>query len=580
MFAILLCFSVFTVKSQIVKFNRLYADTTPTMRNIVVTDSGYVIVGGGGFLYTNSYIQTSFFNTLGEIVLTKKFRKAGYDLYHGLENSLIKITPAGYALVGSLNKINSNEKAVLFCRFNDTFDTLWTKNYLYDTVFISGRACLQKDNHFYLTGEKRIPTDNSNILLIKTDENGNMLWYKTHGGSLQDYGTKIINTYEGNILIGGYTKNFQSAPITDLGAWYLVKADTAGTKLWQGVYGNAACNDGWLRSLLNMKDSGYAAGGHYAIENNEYKNYIIRFDKNLSAIWERLYLTISPYTTIYSMLELPNGNLNVVGIEIKTGATVLGFMMEITPQGHIIWKRNYNATGSINSINYALANAVTPDNGYAFTGYAYDNVTPQAMWLVKTDSLGCDGVHSCDDTTMFVTPLNLPDSVCFGDSVHITFGFGGRSAPYTLHSTSGFAEDSIYYFDSGNDTITRTVSFLPTEANTQYSFTVTLTDPWGTTKTEQYSFYVKNCSTSVALCHNDLLRYQVYPNPANESITISCSENEPTTIYLLNMQGEILFLSQLHNNKTIIDIRDFASGIYIIKLIYNNGFVIKKVVKE
>ncbi|HBX53189.1 MAG TPA: hypothetical protein DEH02_19185, partial [Bacteroidales bacterium] len=536
--------------------------------NIVVTDSGYVIVGGGGFLYTNSYIQTSFFNTLGEIVLTKKFRKAGYDLYHGLENSLIKITPAGYALVGSLNKINSNEKAVLFCRFNDTFDTLWTKNYLYDTVFISGRACLQKDNHFYLTGEKRIPTDNSNILLIKTDENGNMLWYKTHGGSLQDYGTKIINTYEGNILIGGYTKNFQSAPITDLGAWYLVKADTAGTKLWQGVYGNAACNDGWLRSLLNMKDSGYAAGGHYAIENNEYKNYIIRFDKNLSAIWERLYLTISPYTTIYSMLELPNGNLNVVGIEIKTGATVLGFMMEITPQGHIIWKRNYNATGSINSINYALANAVTPDNGYAFTGYAYDNVTPQAMWLVKTDSLGCDGVHSCDDTTMFVTPLNLPDSVCFGDSVHITFGFGGRSAPYTLQSTTGFTENSIYYFDSGNDTITRIISFLPQQANTQYTFTVTLTDPWGATKTEQYSFYIKNCSTSVALHQKDLLKYQVYPNPAKDVINISYSLINNGYFELYDLLGKKIVSAPLDFLKVvkIMSLSQIKSGVYYYKI--------------
>ena len=71
-FVILLCFSVITVKSQIVKFNHLYADTTPTMRNIVVTDTGYVLVGGGG---TPIYILTALIDNLGNLNLTKKYQK-------------------------------------------------------------------------------------------------------------------------------------------------------------------------------------------------------------------------------------------------------------------------------------------------------------------------------------------------------------------------------------------------------------------------------------------------------------------------------------------------------------------------
>src|SRR3989339_395723 len=187
MFAILLCFSVFTVKSQIVKFNRLYADTTPTMRNIVVTDSGYVLVGGGG---TPIYILTAFIDNLGNLNLTKKIRKTSYNIYHGFENSLIKTIDNGFALTGTRKKIGLPDTEVFFVRFNNFFDTIWTKVYLSDTIFITGRACLQKANHFYLTGEKRISIINGNVnndlLLIKTDENGNMLWYKTYGGTLQD----------------------------------------------------------------------------------------------------------------------------------------------------------------------------------------------------------------------------------------------------------------------------------------------------------------------------------------------------------------------------------------------------------
>ena len=572
---LLLFFMHANTGAQVVTFNKMFPDTVPSMRNIVVSDTGYVILGGGG---SPLYILTAFADLQGNITTLKKIRNNNMHIYHGYENSLIKTSDGGYALPSCMFNVNNNIKQTNFIKLNNQFDTIFTKSYLIDTIYVSALACMQSGNNYYLTGEQGISSTNSDVLLIKTDSLGNMLWNKKIGGSRIDYGTKIVPTYDGNLLIGGYSTSYSQS-----GNWLLLKTDTAGTQLWLNPWlGHPDENDGWVRGLINTSDSCYIATGNFAVGNWDLRVSVVKMDENLNVIYNKLYLKKSGYTSANSIIELQNKNYLLAGIEILTGSTILGFLMELSSDGNIIWKRNFNATGNINSRSRAYAVAPTPDNGFAFTGHVYDTqITPaQQIWLVKTDSLGCDGVHSCDDTTMFVAPLNLPDSVCFGDSVHITFGFGGRSAPYTLHSTSGFLEDSIYYFDSGNDTITRTVSFLPTEANTYYSFAVTLTDPWGATKTGQYSFYVKNCSTSVALYHNDLLRYQVYPNPANESITISCSENEQTTVYLLNIQGETLYQSQLQNNKTIIDLRGFESGIYIIKLIDDNGFVIKKVVKE
>ena len=180
---------------------------------------------------------------------------------------------------------------------------------------------------------------------------------------------------------------------------------------------------------------------------------------------------------------------------------------------------------------------------------------------------------------MFVTSLNLPDSVCFGDSVHLTFGFGGRSAPYTLHSTTGFTEDSIYYFDSGNDTITRVISFLPQQANTTFSFIVTVTDPWGATKTGLYSMFVKNCSTSVAMQNSDLLAFQVYPNPVKDKIHISSTAQTEATVLLLNMQGSVVGETSLINQTATLNTQSLASGVYTVKIVYATGFVIKRVVK-
>ncbi len=574
MFAILLCFSVFTVKSQIVKFNRLYADTTPTMRNIVVTDSGYVLVGGGG---TPIYILTAFIDNLGNLNLTKKIRKTSYNIYHGLENTLIK-TGQNYLLSGTLsNQSNSNNRVYLL-KFHNSFDTIWSNSYFLDTLFSSGQACWQDlDGNIYITGQKGMNGALSNGLLLKTDSVGSLIWHKTFGGSGIDYGTKIGPTYDGNLLIGGYSTSYSQS-----GNWLLLKTDTAGTQLWLNPYlGHVDENDGWVRGLINTSDSCYIATGNFAVVNWDLRVSVVKIDKNLNIIFSKLFLKSSAYTSANSIIELQSKDYLLTGIEMRSGVTILGFLMKLSPDGNIIWKRNYNATGNINSSSRALAVATTPDGGYAFTGYVNDSqLSPsQQMWLVKTDSLGCDGAHSCDDTTMFVAPLNLPDSVCFGDSVNLTFGFGGRSAPYTLHSTSGFAEDSIYYFDSGNDTITRTISFLPQQANTQYTFTVTLTDPWEATKTGQYSFYVKNCSTSVALQNSDLLAFQVYPNPATDKIHISSATQTEAMVLLLNMQGSVVGETSLINQTATLNTQSLASGVYTVKIVYATGFVIKRVVK-
>ncbi|HBX53570.1 MAG TPA: hypothetical protein DEH02_21150 [Bacteroidales bacterium] len=572
----LLLFAYVNSGAQVITFNRMYPDTVPSMINIVVSDTGYVILGAGGS--SPWYILTAFIDTNGNLIYRKKITKSNVHVYPGMGNTLMK-TGSNYLLAGSLSGQTNNNRSVYLLKFDYKFDTLWSKTYNFDTLFISGQACWQDlDGNIYITGQKGMNGTLSNGLLLKTDSSGTLIWYKTFGGSGIDYGSKIVPTYDGNLLIGGYTTSYFQ---TD-GNWLLMKTDTAGTQLWLNPYlGNNDYDDGWVRSLINTSDSCYIATGNFAVENWDLRVSLVKLDKNLNVIYSKLYLNNSAYTSANSILELNNKNYLVTGIEILSGVTILGFLMELTPNGDIIWKRNFNATENVNSRSRAYAVAPTPDNGFAFTGHVYDTqITPaQQMWLVKTDSLGCDGVHSCDDTTMFVTSLNLPDSVCFGDSVHLTFGFGGRSAPYTLHSTTGFTEDSIYYFDSGNDTITRVISFLPQQANTTFSFIVTVTDPWGATKTGLYSMFVKNCSTSVAMQNSDLLAFQVYPNPVKDKIHISSTAQTEATVLLLNMQGSVVGETSLINQTATLNTQSLASGVYTVKIVYATGFVIKRVVK-
>jgi hypothetical protein len=74
----------------------------------------------------------------------------------------------------------------------------------------------------------------------------------------------------------------------------------------------------------------------------------------------------------------------------------------------------------------------TNDGGYIFAGFGtdYDSVPSQRSWVIKTDSLGFDGTYYNGDTTLNVSLEK--DTVCYNDSVLLTFHITGKSAPYGI----------------------------------------------------------------------------------------------------------------------------------------------------
>jgi hypothetical protein len=73
--------------------------------------------------------------------------------------------------------------------------------------------------------------------------------------------------------------------------------------------------------------------------------------------------------------------------------------MELTSEGDSLWQQTI-AYDTINaSYNYAYNSKITPDGGLIITGKVNSvlNSPYQQMWLVKTDSMGCDGTeYTCD----------------------------------------------------------------------------------------------------------------------------------------------------------------------------------------
>ena len=78
---------------------------------------------------------------------------------------------------------------------------------------------------------------------------------------------------------------------------------------------------------------------------------------------------------------------------------------------------------------------------------------------------------------------------------------------------------------------------------------------------------------------NNSAKYQisVYPNPTNG--LFSLNSIDPLTISIYNLNGVLLLNEQSIEGGSLIDISDYASGFYILKIQHNNEVLIKKIGK-
>ena len=385
--------------SQVV-FNRidsLYSG--PTMRNVVIQNDGYISVGGSSDSILGVVVRKN--DLYGEIVYTKYYGDT-IQWYHGVENSL-KATGTGNYILGG-NRGQSYSIDNLLIKFDSNFDTIFTKRYypVADTSsnsVITVNTNIDTDGNYLLVGTSNIdntynPLQQYSMQLIKTDTFGNLLWRKTYGNSTYTYyGYKVVPAFGGGYILGGWCS-------INGGDNCLIKVDENGENPQFFYFGHPTNSDGRVIGITKTKDTCYVITASVEMDTDgNNKAHIFKLDSNFNIIWDKLYLNYGAVSDFLKSFEKPNGNLIVHGGETNTQNRQQMVIMELTASGDSLWKQTTTSYDTTTTHNYMESGKLTPDGGMVFAGWTTSTqVTPyQQMWLVKTDSMGCDGTEwTCD----------------------------------------------------------------------------------------------------------------------------------------------------------------------------------------
>jgi hypothetical protein len=285
-------------------------------------------------------------------------------------------------------------------------------------------------------------------------------------------------------------------------------------------------------------------------------------------------------------------------------------LQKYSKNGNLLWQKSI---GGKESINWPYAAIATKDGGVAFCGlYSYQQ---NYSWLVKTDSLGMDGLCNIepDELNIDIDIPVLPEGVCMNDTMEVYVYISGKSAPYTIEFSTGQIIDSIYYppcfvpVEIGltdinlewadetyfEETITEaTLSnhewgqciVKPIEFYTPLTWgpqdlNITLTDAYGETKTITKEIFAVECSTNNDVSNNSKVR--IYPNPVIGKLNVEIPRDynfNYAEIYSSN--GQLVLTHDLINGANTIDLESLFSGTYVIKLSDTNGNTESKVFEK
>ena len=76
------------------------------------------------------------------------------------------------------------------------------------------------------------------------------------------------------------------------------------------------------------------------------------------------------------------------------------------------------------------------------------------------------------------------------------------------------------------------------------------------------------------------MEVELYPNPATHTLNIASSLDKEMTVFIYNINGQQMYYGERLDNIQAIDVSNFDSGLYIVKVISDDDVITTRFLKQ
>jgi hypothetical protein len=214
------------------------------------------------------------------------------------------------------------------------------------------------------------------LYLLKTNASGDTLWSRSYDAYGAEYGYSIQQTSDSGYIIAGYASYY--------GDVWLLKTDASGDTLWTKTYGGPAMDGG--NSVQQTFDGGYIIAGYtFSYGAGLDDVYLIKTDSSGDTIWTRTYGGPN-YDGAYSVRQTSDSGYILTGWTESFGAGFNDvYIIKTNVSGDTLWTRAYGGT----SWDEGQSVQQTSDGGYIIAGETGSiGAGSLDFWLIKTNASG------------------------------------------------------------------------------------------------------------------------------------------------------------------------------------------------
>ncbi len=270
-------------------------------------------------------------------------------------------------------------------KLNASGNEVWEKLYDFEGLNSYGFSLIEKDNKLVFCGEVKNDVGQTDVLLVCTDLNGELIWKKTFGTDSLNESVKNIKPALGSgfIATGFITETSDADRQNDI---LVMRFDVNGDLGWQKSYGFS--NNDYADAVCTVSD-GYVITADVKRDDftrTDYDIYCFKIDNEGNLVWD-LMVGDDVQNGCQSMIETSNGDFLVVGE--SNGKNVPAFdvtLVRFTSAGELIYFKNIPAPGS--DAGFSIAE-LSPDT-FIIAGYSSskDIAKPIDILLARVDGEG------------------------------------------------------------------------------------------------------------------------------------------------------------------------------------------------